>query len=170
MAGFQCSVCSKWHDNLPMSYSVKVPFAVSHIPEPQLDGRVIFSLDQCVIDDRAFYLRGRIPVPVLGQAEPFIWGVWAQVGQPDFVRANEMWKTEGREALPPFPGWLNTELPLFGMTLNLELRVLTQRVGRRPHFELADESHPLAIEQQQGISQARVQQIAEAFLHPSQRP
>jgi hypothetical protein len=63
-----------------MSYSVKVPHAVAAIPEHELDRRVVFTLDQCVIDRRAFYLRGRIPVPVTGQAEPFIWGVWARVG------------------------------------------------------------------------------------------
>jgi hypothetical protein len=62
-----------------MSYSVKVPSAVAAIPESELDQRVVFTLDDCVIDRRQFYLRGRIPVPVISQADPFIWGVWAPV-------------------------------------------------------------------------------------------
>ena len=164
--GFSCTICHKWHDRLPMSYSVKVPSAVAAIPKSELDQRVVFTLDQCVIDRRQFYLRGRIPVPVIDQAEPFIWGVWAQVGEPDFVRANAMWKTEGREKEKSFRGWLNTPIPLYDGTMSLELSVQTQPVGRRPHFELVDSAHPLAVEQRNGITMTRVREIAEAFLHP----
>jgi hypothetical protein len=164
--GFSCTICHKWHDRLPMSYSVKVPSAVAAIPKSELDQRVVFTLDQCVIDRRQFYLRGRIPVPVIDQAEPFIWGVWAQVGEPDFVRANAMWKTEGREKEKSFRGWLNTPIPLYAGTMSLELSVQTQPVGRRPHFELVDSAHPLAVEQRNGITMTRVREIAEAFLHP----
>ena len=53
---------------------------VAAIPDAELDRRVVFTLDQCVIDQREFYLRGRIPVPVIGRHEPFIppidhWGL-----------------------------------------------------------------------------------------------
>jgi hypothetical protein len=68
-----------------MSYSVKVPHAVTAIPAAELHRRVLFSLDQCVIDKREFYGRGRIPVPVVGREEPFIWGVWARVSEEDFI-------------------------------------------------------------------------------------
>lgn len=164
--GFECGVCGQWHDRLPFSYSVKVPHAVAAIPQEELDRRVVFTLDQCVIDDREFYLRGRIPVPVWGKRDLFIWGVWARVGPRDFVRTNELWKVKGREAGPAYEGWLNTRIPLYGETLDLELRVLTQVVGRRPHFELMDAAHLLAVEQREGISMQRVKNIAEAFLHP----
>lgn len=167
-AGFRCSICHEWHDQLPMSYSVKVPQAVAAIPEAELDSRVVFSLDQCVIDKQSFYIRGRIPVPIIGQADAFIWGVWAKVDEPDFVRANNMWKVEGREKEPQYRGWLNTPLPLYKDTANLELRILTQIVGRRPHFELADITHPLALEQRNGITMERVREIAEWFIHPAE--
>jgi hypothetical protein len=164
--GFQCSVCQLWHDALPLSYSVKVPLAVNGIPEDELLRRVVFTADQCIVDERQFYLRGRIPVPVLGQDEPFIWGVWASVSQKDFLRTNELWNVSGREAEPPFLGRLNSEIPLYGDTLNLPVRVRTQIVGRRPHFEVLDAVHPLAMEQREGISLQRVCEIAEAILHP----
>jgi len=152
--------------SLSMSYSVKAPSAVAAIPEAELDRRIVFTLDQCAIDHKAFYIRGRIPIPVIGGDEPFIWGVWAQVGEPDFARANRMWRVEGREGEPPFVGWLNTPIPIYPSTLNLELRVLTQVVGRRPHFELTDASHPLAIEQRNGITMDRVREIGEALRNP----
>jgi hypothetical protein len=164
--GFQCSVCHLWHDVLPLSYSVKAPLAVQGIAENELLRRVIFTVDQCIVDGHNFYLRGRIPLPVLGHDQPFIWGVWVSVSRKDFVRTNELWKTAGREAEPPYLGRLNTQLPLYGDILNLPVRVRTQVVGRRPHFEIMNPAHPLAIEQRQGISMQRVREIAEQILHP----
>jgi hypothetical protein len=90
---------------------------VKGIPEDELLRRVVFTVDQCIVDERNFYLRGRIPVPVLGQEQPFIWGVWASVSQKDFIRTNELWKVAGREAEPAYLGRLNTQIPLYGDTL-----------------------------------------------------
>jgi hypothetical protein len=163
--GFTCGICYEWHDNLPMSYSVRAPMAVAVIPEHQLDRRVIFTLDQCIIDGRDFYLRGRIPVPIIGMEQPFIWGVWARISKEDFTRANDMWKVPGRENEPPFRGWLDSAIPFYGDTLNLALRVWTQVVGRRPSFELLDSTHPVAREQQDGVSMQRVRDIAAEFVH-----
>jgi hypothetical protein len=164
--GFQCSVCNLWHNELPLSYSVKTPLAVTGIPEEELLRRVVFSKDQCIVDEHGFYLRGRIPVPVHGQEQPFIWGVWASVSQGDFMRSHALWNTTGREMEPAFLGRLNTQIPLYGDTLNLAVRVRTQVVGRRPHFEVLDPAHPLAIEQRDGISMDRIREIAEQILHP----
>ena len=89
--GFICRRCGEWHDVLPMSYSVKAPLAATRIAEEELEQRVVLTADQCVIDGRRFYLRGRIPIPVMGNAEPFIWGVWAEVNARNFLRTTEMW-------------------------------------------------------------------------------
>jgi hypothetical protein len=163
--GFACSICGVRHDVLPLSFSVKAPLAVVKIPTEELQQRVVITPDQCVIDDRDFYLRGRIPVPIIGLEEPFIWGVWAEVSPKNFVRTVEMWNTIGREAEPVFSGWLDTELFLFGDTINLEVSVETQVVGRRPHFRIVDQDHPLAREQREGILIERVEKIAEQILH-----
>jgi hypothetical protein len=163
--GFDCTVCGKHHDILPLSFSVKAPRAASLIPVPELEQRVLITPDQCVVDGRDFYLRGRIPVPILGFDEPFIWGVWAEVGPKNFIHTVEMWKVEGREAEPPFPGWMDTEIALYGDTINVEVDVWTQRVGRRPHFRLIDPEHPLAVEQRDGITMERAEQIAAMMLH-----
>jgi hypothetical protein len=163
--GFDCTVCGERHEQLPLSYSVKAPLAAAAIPIEELEQRVMFTPDQCIIDGRDFYLRGRILVPVIGIDEPFVWGVWVEVSPKNFVRTNEMWTVEGRESEPPFPGWLNTQMPLFGDTINVEVNVQTQPLGRRPHFTLTDSEHPLAIEQREGISMRRVEQIAEIMMH-----
>jgi hypothetical protein len=164
-SGFDCRVCGNHHDVLPLCYSVKAPLAVTAIPLDDLERRVVITPDQCVIDGRDCYLRGRILVPIIGIEEPFVWGVWAEISPKTFLRANDLWNTPGRESEAPFPGWLNTELPLFGNTINLEVSVQTQVVGRRPHFIISNEHHPLAIEQRNGITLQRVQEIAEIILH-----
>lgn len=168
--GFACSVCGERHEVLPLSYSVKAPHAVTAIPLDELEKRVVMTRDQCVIDGRDFYLRGRIPIPVIGLDEPFIWGVWAEISPKNFLRSNELWHLEGREREPAFPGWLNNELFLFGNTINLEVSVQTQKVGWRPHFIIADRKHPLAIEQLEGITLQRVEEIAEMILHRQDAP
>jgi hypothetical protein len=139
--------------------------AAAAVPMEELEQRVVFTPDQCVIDGKDFYLRGRILVPVIGVEEPFVWGVWAEVSPINFVRTNELWTVEGREEEPAFPGWLNTQLPVFGDTFNVELSVQTQAVGKRPHFTVVDEEHPLAVEQRNSITMRRVEEIAETMLH-----
>jgi hypothetical protein len=157
---FFCENCGTWHESLPLSFSVKAPLAAGRIPAAELEKRVVITRDQCVIDGIDFFLRGRVVVPVIALEEPFIWGVWAEVSPKNFIHTHEMWNTHGREQEPMFRGWLDTELPLYGATINLEVDVKTQAVGRRPHFEIVSEDHPLAREQRSGIGLARMQEIA----------
>ena len=164
--GFECKVCGERHA-LPLSYSVRSPLAIGTIPPEELEQRVVITPDQCVIDGKDFYLRGRILVPVIGLEKPFVWGIWAEVSPKNFVRTNKLWTVEGREKEPPFPGWLNSQLPVFGDTLNLEVSIQTQPVGQRPEFTVADEEHRLAVEQRSGISMERVEEIAVITLHPA---
>jgi hypothetical protein len=165
-SGFGCSVCGERHV-LPLSYSVKAPLAVGSVPPDELEPRVLITPDQCVIDGKDFYLRGRILVPVIGLDEPFVWGIWAEVSPKKFVRTNELWSVEGREQEPPFQGWLNSQLPVFGNTFNLEVSIQTQPVGHRPQFRVVDPDHPLAIEQRDGITMERIEEIAVMMLHPA---
>jgi hypothetical protein len=163
--GYICHVCGERHI-LPLSYSVKLPVAAKAVPSEEIEKRIVITPDQCVIDNKEFFLRGRIPIPIHGLEEPFIWGVWAEVGPKDFLRTTQLWNTEGRETEPPFPGYLNNEIPLFGDTINLEVNVQTQVVGRRPSFFVLQEDHPLAIQQRDGLSLQQVEEIAEKMQHP----
>jgi hypothetical protein len=162
---FLCSICNRRHI-ISTSYSIKIPAAALAIPKDQIDSRVVITPNECVIDNRDFDIRGRIPIPIHGLDEPFIWGVWAEISPKNFIRFNELWNTPGRETEPSFPGYLNSEIPIFGPTINLELDVHTQVIGRRPHFFIKDPNHPLARDQREGISHERLEEIAEYILHP----
>lgn len=56
-------------------------------------------------------------------------------------------------------GWLSTELPIYPDTINLKTNVHMRAVGIRPLIELEPTNHPLAMEQRNGITRLRVDDI-----------
>jgi hypothetical protein len=164
-SGFLCRICGERHV-LALSYSVSAPFATAAIPAHERATRILLSPEQCVIDDTTFFLRGRIPVPIHGLEEPFIWGVWAEISPKNFLRTTEIWNATGREEEPPFTGYLDSQIPIYGDTHNLVVDVHTQPIGQRPSFFVNDPAHPLAIEQREGITLERIEQIALEMIHP----
>src|SRR5438067_4818412 len=110
-SGYSCPVCGEHHAPLPLSFSARAPAAVAAVPVRERDARVVITADQCVIDGRRFYLRGRILVPIHDLAEPFVWGVWTRVSPRSFFLTQQRWTTPGREADPPFAGSLDTDIP-----------------------------------------------------------
>jgi len=127
--------------------------------------RAELSSDQCIIDNQHYFVRGCIEIPVLDGVGPFIWGVWVSLSEKSFERMSELWESPDREGEPPHFGWLSTFLPGYPETLNLKTNVHTRLVGQRPSIELEPTDHPLAVEQREGITMARVQEIVESVLH-----
>ncbi len=163
--GFDCRVCGRHHDVLPLRYSVKYPLSAGAVPPEEVEQRVVITADQCVIDDRYHYVRGRFALPIHGLEEPFLWGCWVRISAADFYKTNQRWLDPERENEPPYHGLLNSELSLSGETRNLPVLVKTMAVGRRPHFFVTDPQHPLAVEMRDGIGMERVVEIAELMLH-----
>ncbi|HBE68942.1 MAG TPA: DUF2199 domain-containing protein [Planctomycetaceae bacterium] len=166
VTGFQCSTCGQVHDQLPMEFGAAAPALYDQIPEKEREHRCDLNDDLCVIDEEHFFIRGCLELPVVDNEENFIWGVWCSLSRESLKRCCEIWDQEGRESEPPFFGWLSTALPLYPSTLSLKTNVHTRPVGQRPFIELQPTDHPLSVEQQTGITMERVQEIAEALLHP----
>jgi hypothetical protein len=177
--GFVCATCGKFHDTLPMSFGPAAPehwfqIATSNRLALRLLHRIrrffgwrVLGSDQCIVDGKYFYILGRIQIPVLDSEDTFTWLAWVSLSKHNFDRACELWHTPGREHEPPYFGWLSSTLPCEPPTLHLKVNIHTRPVGERPYIELEPTDHPLAIEQRQGISLARVQQIAEEIPHAS---
>jgi hypothetical protein len=164
--GWVCSICGGRHGDTPVSYAARAPDLWYAIPEEERGYRCLISADQCVIDGQQFFLAGCINIPIVGRKRSFSWAVWVSLAQADFDRASELWETPGRESEPPYAGRLSTELPAYpSSTLNLKAQLRTRPVGFRPYVELEPSDHPLAVEQRDGISWRRVQEIAELVLH-----
>jgi hypothetical protein len=120
--------------------------------------------DQCVIGGERFFARGLLVVPVADASSDFTWGVWVELSSGSFERMSELWETPNREREPPYPGWLANALPAYAAsTLGMLARVKTQPVGRAPLVQVSADDHPLADEQRDGITLARVREIAAAI-------
>lgn len=165
MNKFKCTTCSAWHDELPMSYGTDAPYWYDVTTPEHRERQVEISSDQCIVDGEQYFIRGCLEIPVVDEDEPFIWEVWVSITEKSFERVSELWETSGRETEPPYFGWLSTSLPCYPDTLNLKTHVHTRPVGERPFIELEPTEHPLAVEQRNGITMARVKEITEVMLH-----
>jgi hypothetical protein len=148
-----------------MCFGPSAPELWFSISEAERASRAELTSDQCVIDEKHFFILGRILLPIIGATNPFVWLAWVSLSEKNFLRACELWDSEGREIEPPYFGWLQSALPYQPTTLSLKTSLQTMPVGERPNIILEPTNHPLSLEQQNGITMARVQQIAEAWLH-----
>ncbi len=168
--GWKCNLCDGWHRDLPFAYGPDFPDLYFDIPEVERGERVTGDKDFCVIDGKHYFVRGRLEIPVVDSDEVFAWNVWVSQSGTNFNRTIELMKTEGRESEKPYFGWLSNNLHLYPDTTNLKAHVHTQPIGFAPTIELEANDHPLAIEQRNGITLARVKEIAALILHPQSTP
>ena len=165
METYTCKTCGKQHEGLPLSYGAQAPAIWYDIPEKERDKRTLLSSDQCEIDNKYFFIAGNIDIPIVGTDQIFNWTVWISLSDKSYNRVSELWNIVGREKEHPYFGWLSTSLLIYPETINLKTMVHTRPVGERPYIELEPTNHPLAIEQRNGITWERVQEIAELVLH-----
>ncbi|MEV6212391.1 DUF2199 domain-containing protein [Kitasatospora sp. NPDC051914] len=157
-----CTCCGEQHEGPPMSYAPVAPPVWKRRYALRRD--CLLTEDLCVVKGEHFYVRGLIELPVLDAEETFSWGVWVSLSAANFDRMQQLWDNPAREQEPPYFGWLTTELPYPEPTLLLKTHVHTQSVGSRPLIELEPTDHPLAVEQREGITMARVHEFAEMLL------
>jgi hypothetical protein len=159
--GYFCKSCGKFHSGLPFSYGTDSPDNYVNLNEQEKIQRSILGSDQCVIDNKEFYIRGLVELPIIGFKEKFLWGVWASVWKSAYDEISESWNTVGRERMTgPHKGRLANSLEIYPQTGNLKCTIRLQPVGQRPLIFIDEPNHPLAIEQRIGISLERVQEIA----------
>lgn len=160
----ECVCCGEHADGPPMAYAPTDPPGWE--PEYELREDSFLTGEQCMIKDEHFYVRAVVRLPVTDAEEDFDWGVWVSLSETSFDRMHERWDDPDRTEEPPYFGWLCTELPYAESTLLLKTHVHTQPVGTRPLVELEPTDHPLAVEQREGITMARVREFAEILMGP----
>lgn len=163
---FVCQHCKQRHPGPPMGFALPAPDYWS--PDLADDPLNVLEPEICVIKGQGFFVRGLIEVPVIDHDEPFVWTVWVSLSKDNFFRAVKLWDQPERENEPSYFGWLSNQIPTYPTsTLNLKTNLHTRPLGERPSIELEPTNHPLAVEQRNGITAARVHEIAETLLHPA---
>lgn len=162
-----CHCCGQRFDTLPLSFACAGPDHWFQLPEAERDARGRLGSDVCIIGETDIFVRGCIEIPIIGHNDSFVWGVWVSVSEASFERIQELWDASEVENEPTKFGWLCNSLPLYPETLGLKTAVHLRKGFQRPFIELEPTDHPLAVEQRNGISLARVEQIAAAlsFTH-----
>ncbi len=165
MFRFKCVSCGEWHEGMP-SFGAEAPVYYDEVAPEERERRCILGTDDCVIDDKFFFVRGCLDIPVHGERDSFSWGVWVSLSRQNFEEFARHFDTRQRSHVGPFFGWLSSRLPLYPDSVNLKTRVHLRDDGIRPYIELQPSDHPLALEQRDGISPDRVAEIF-AFFHHS---
>jgi hypothetical protein len=168
MIRFKCTSCDEWHEGTP-SYSADAPLYYHSIPLDARAKRCALGTDTCVVDQKSFFVRGCLEIPVHGESEPFIWGVWVSLSKNSFDQFIGCFGAPKRSHIRPFFGWLSAELPLYPSTENLKTRLHLRDNGVRPYIELESTDHPLALEQRRGVSAERLSEIYSHLEHREQQ-
>jgi hypothetical protein len=163
MEKFKCDVCGQEHPELPRDVGYGYPADYFKVPQPDRVIRVKYTDDLCSIDDAEFYARGVLALPIRETTEEFRWGVWARITRRDFVRYQKLWTADEAAAEPPFPGHLSGGIAAYSDTDMLEVRVQLL-VRKRPRFYVVSESHPLGLDQRQGITLIQAHQFVAPFV------
>ncbi len=146
---FRCSACGEIHRGMP-GFGADAPLSYYVIPEEQRSSRCVLGSDDCIIDDRWYFVRGCIEIPVHGESETFSWGVWVSLSETSYAQWADAFDLEQRSDIGPFFGWLNASLKPYPETLNLKTMVHLRDGGIRPAIELEPSEHPLAVETTRG--------------------
>jgi hypothetical protein len=161
---FRCATCNQIHEGVP-TFGSATPAIVDWIPEPEREGRVELGTDDCVVDGERFLVRGCLEIPVHGETDPFVWGVWVDLSRKDFEQWVEAFDLESRTHIGPFAGYLGSVLPCYPDTFNHQVVLYLQDKGTRPFVEVAQSPHPLHSEQCNGMTHDRLKEIYETVMH-----
>jgi hypothetical protein len=177
---YKCRECGEIHKGSP-SISLKFPTYYFDIPEPEREDCVRVNDDLCHIrpakDDLEgediFCIRVTLEIPIKGSDAPFTWGVWVTQSKESFERYVETFGQD-QSSLMSF-GWLPVDMPFYylsgaGAPLEyLECDIIWSTKGQRPKAFLWESSHPLSVDQREGISWRKAMTIANLVYCASPR-
>ncbi|WP_431101021.1 DUF2199 domain-containing protein [Roseateles noduli] len=161
---FHCAGCGQTHHGMP-ALDARAPLSYYVVAEAEREQRCSLGSDECVIDGEFFFVRGCLEIPVEGESDPFSWGVWVSLSRASFEQWLACYEQEQRSHVGPFFGWLNAALTGYPDTVNLKTHVHLRDGFIRPFIEVERTDHPLAVEQREGITAARVAELYAMAVH-----
>jgi hypothetical protein len=128
------------------------------------DKNCFLNEDYCNIRDEEFYVRGVIPIPIIGTDQFFMYGVWGSVSKKSFDLVLNADEDPKRDEIPRLFSWLCNSVAGYPDSQSLKMDVVVQEIGARPHFELHRSDHPLAQEFHNGITPKRAKDIMKKWV------
>jgi hypothetical protein len=131
--------------------------------KPNFEARTsnnVLTEDFCVLNQEHFFVRCVLRLPIAGRPGiSFGFGVWSTLSKKNFDLYFDAFDSDRQGNMGPWFGWLSNRLKGYPDTLNLKCHVHPQDGRQRPYIELEPTEHPLAVEQQNGISFDRLLEI-----------
>ena len=165
---FKCTCCGEIHEGSP-SIAFRAPDHYAGLSEEQKSSLGKLSSDFCVIthdEGTDYFVRAVLEVPIHGVEDPFLWGIWVSLSKKSFDRYSETY--EDPVAGEGFFGWMCNEIPVYPYSASRAADVVVRAGKQRPKVVLHrgdPEDDQLVIDQVEGISVARAQELAERALH-----
>ncbi|WP_325546355.1 DUF2199 domain-containing protein [Sphingopyxis sp.] len=123
------------------------------------------SEDFCVLDGQYFMVRACLDIPVHGMGTPFSFGAWSTLSRENFDKYLTGFDDGEYPDMGPWSGWLCNQLEDYVGNDPLAVWVVPQADRQRPKLYVMNDDHPLAIDQDHGISPDRVLDIYEYYGH-----
>ena len=118
-----CSVCGEIHKEMPDIGS----FAPYHWNDTfNNDPKSLLTEDLCIIEERDYFIRGVIQIPILKSEEYFGWGVWVSQKKENFEVYREKFNDD---SIGPFFGWLSTKIDYYNTDTLYPGRVILKTSG-----------------------------------------
>ncbi len=159
---FYCPQCGEDHESLLTDKAFQQPDEIFELSYLDQYVRTRGNGDLCTLDESRYFLRGVIEVPFQYTDDYFAFGTWAEVSKSDHDLYVQHFEIDG-STLDRLSGRLANDIPYYQEpTLGLVVEIQLGLPNARPsiHLPLASR-HPLALEQQNGMSAARHHEIAE---------
>lgn len=153
----RCKTCGEEHEWGTMEPSFERPDAYWAVPEAERPHRTLAGKSDCRIRDiadneRRYFLRVMLGIPIRGEGRTCNWGIWAEVSASDFKTAWNRWDDADQAKEPPFPGVLANSVRGYPETLGLPGLLQLTGPTTPPGFKFADGiDHPFAREQLEGV-------------------
>ncbi len=140
------------YDEVPLCFGSDYPDYYYSVPADEREERIEMKESLCVVDERHFFHRGRLTIPINDYKEDLIFNVWTSISEDNFGLRMDLWEDPTRINQEPYFGWLQTHVPTYGDTLNLKTIAMENEVGLIPTIKMIEENHQLTIDQDRGIS------------------
>ncbi|WP_420412912.1 DUF2199 domain-containing protein [Roseibium sp.] len=162
---FRCPECNEIHEGGP-SFATEMPFNAHVIPEDEREERIRLGSDLCIIDDREFYIRATLELPIAECEETFLLGVWVSQSEENFRRYVETFN-EDQSGDGSF-GWLPVTFPGYKIDDSEVVSLATDVYWGKERPEVVihpDQEHELATDQIEGLAWDKAVRLTVLMLH-----
>lgn len=166
---YKCSCCGQEYDELPLCFGSEYPDYYFSVPPDERENRIELAESLCIVDGEHFFHRCRLTIPIIDYDEDLVFNVWASISSDNFSKRIDLWENPDRINEDSYFGWLQTNVPTYGETLNIKTISSEQEVGFIPQIKSIEEGHHLTIDQENGITYKKALEIVDEIIKQQHR-